>query len=97
MYVIRTLLTCYYIGRVHGQRISYVIPSIYVMRMYVITSFHCIINSAKYSAAHLGGMLVALKKGRALQSVSELHYLFKSSSTQWKFPPLSKLQELGAF
>ena len=42
MYAIRTLLTCYNIDRVHGPRISYVIPSIYVIRMYVITSFHCI-------------------------------------------------------
>ena len=43
MYVIRTLLTCYNIGRVHGPRVSYVIPSLYVIRMYVITSFHCIL------------------------------------------------------
>ena len=41
MYVIRTLLTCYNIGRVHGPRILYVILSIYVIRMYVITSIQC--------------------------------------------------------
>ena len=52
MYVIRTFRTCYSIGPVHGMRISYFIPSLYVIRMYVITSFDCIEQNFEDENSH---------------------------------------------
>ena len=41
MHVFRTLRTCNSIDCVHGLQISYVMLSLYVMRMFNIMSYHC--------------------------------------------------------